>query len=126
MTQYLYYNRIREHGGMVEVGIYDPNRWDGEGGMNFGLTAEVHLDDAWFHTRQPGTWRVQVSWGSTGAGPIAEMEQKMDVYQQAIDIAKAIQEALDNDVPLLDIKAMLDERLGEGPRTERFVFEAAS
>jgi hypothetical protein len=77
----------------VEVGIFDPEKFDGKGGMRFGYTADVRVDTAIFG-RNPEAIEVAVSQASIGSTSVAEAQLRVDVYQAATDVGHFVLFAL--------------------------------
>ena len=74
----------------VEVGIFDPERWDGAGGMSFSETADVRIEIRSYD----GELKVGVNQGGTSRS-IEQAERAADVFGQAIAIGRFVRDQID-------------------------------
>jgi hypothetical protein len=104
-VQYLY--RVFRSCGVleaVEVGIYDPDRWQGEGGMAAGLSVTVSIgDDGAFLEQEP----------IFGDDDSADL---VDVCFQAENIAEEINVLLGYGVTLAYLGDYFEQQLAQDPR----------
>lgn len=96
----------------VEVGIFDPERYEGQGGTRFGFTAEARYDRGFGFTPDS---RAECSQASIGSTSPEEAQLRVDVYQQAIDLARFINDQLDVGTPAMGIASFLKENLATDP-----------
>lgn len=126
----MYLNNVylNDYSGRIEVGIYDPDRFEGEGGMRFGFTAEVNVHEN-FHADGPyvegKNFIAEVSQSSIGVTSPEEADLRIDVYQQATDIARFINQELRLDVSWKAISQWLQANLPTGPHADRFRYDPA-
>ncbi len=76
----------RDDFARIEIGINDPERWEGKGGMKFGFEAEVHVSRSW--TERSALPVAEVSMAAIGTHTPAEAMQRADVYLQAAMLAE--------------------------------------
>lgn len=101
--QYIY--RVSHYPGeanmaQVSVAIYDPERYEGEGGERFGYDATVYVDSViWEGRDQPP---AQPSQGSIGSVAPEDALLRIDVYRQATAIAFWINDQLLSESKTLD------------------------
>lgn len=110
MTQYLYRVYYNLHGLRIEVGEYDPERFDGEGGMRFGFTADVHT-----YELELGKWTVSVNMSSMAVGP-EEAEQRSRIYLNAAHAGRHIKWRLERGDAITEIGRELAHEIGAEPR----------
>lgn len=122
-TQYIYGVRFNQYGGQVEVAIYDPTRWDGSGGPRFGYDAGVWVAEDYGtpgSATYGGAMVAKVSQGSIASHSPDEAALRIDVYQQAANIARYINTALAAGMGLVAIGEVLEGMLGRDPRDTPF------
>lgn len=119
-VEYVHRYSFDPWGAHVTIGIYDPDLWDGQGGIAFGLEASVHVHYFTGTKKPPG---ITVNQGSMGCD-IETATLKADVYDQAIVVARCIEkclaegkplEHLENFIPLVENGGHTPVRFG-GPR----------
>jgi len=117
----VYRNRVNSSSAdiTVEIGVNDPTRWDGQGGVKFGYDVHVYASINW---RDLGSdkpeWRVEVNMGSMSVDTEGA-RLKLDIYEQATEVAEYITDQLSAGISAETIGEFLTERLVSGKTTPR-------
>jgi hypothetical protein len=134
-TQYLWRVDFTEYYGVTNVATLDPQRWaaavargeaDTAEGESFHETAQVHCDERIGSREGGGQFRCTVGVGGTSLD-VESSARKLDVYGQAIDVARFIENCVSkgDDLPKIGERLRaLTPAHGE-PTTERFDYDAA-
>ena len=81
----------------AEIGPWDPEKWEGRGGFEFGMTAEVYRSTSYGSDEQV----AEVSFPAIGSHSPEVARVRLRAYQEAINIAAALNgmpELADNEV----------------------------
>lgn len=114
-VKYIYRVNASIYSLQVEVAIFDPDRYDGKGGARFGFEAEV---SCYAGSEQfPDRTKVGCSQGSIGTHSPEDAALRIDVYQQAADIARFVRDRLVVGMTLVEIGTYLSETLATTPET---------
>lgn len=110
--QFLYYVRFNAASRSlnVEIGYYDPERFDGEGGHVFALTTSVLVDDNNFGADEPN-YKVKVEQSGNSYVDLETAEMRAEVGRQALEMGRFIQDQLDAGESLDSIAAFLKSAL---------------
>lgn len=92
--EYTYRYSISEYSANIEIAIYDPNRWDGAGGAKFGHDANVWVVEQVYSGDDVVRFVARCSQGSIGSHSPDDAAERIDVYQQAADLARYINDAI--------------------------------
>ena len=111
--KYLYGVRLNDYGGQVEIGIFDPERWDGKGGLRFGYSVIVYIENGLTTLNRKPT--VGVSIGGIVPHSPEDAELRIDCYRQGADIARLVRDELEAGQPWEKIVAFLTEILPTEP-----------
>lgn len=115
--KFLYYVRTSGYGLQVDIGYFDPERFDGEGGLAFGLTSHVLVEDeSW--GGPDGIWHVKVSQVGNSFCEIEEAQLRAEVSRQALEMACFIRDQLAMGESLEKIIEFLDTILEPGQPIE--------
>jgi hypothetical protein len=114
--RYIYRVNGNETGVWVEVAIYDPDRYDGAGGARFGFDAQATLTENW---NERDRLVAEVTQGSIGNTSPDEGALRVDVYAQAVEIARYMQHHADCGSTPVAIAHDLKTLLRAGKPTER-------
>lgn len=121
-TQWLYRVHFDQYRLSVEVGVFDPERWEDKetkkkkGGMAFGFTAEAVCYSPESFGFGADSQQAQAGQGSTGLQSVADSQLRVDVYQQAVDIGRFIDDMVEKGESFQSIGAWLKENLSEDPK----------
>lgn len=123
---YTYRTSINKHGGHVEIAVYDPERWEGQGGAKFGFEAEVYVQQRWIGD-DPNKMVAQVSMGAIGSHSPEDALERMEVYHLAAQLAAFINDQL-REESWENVGKWLEAKLPAEPTDKplRYKFEVGS
>lgn len=111
MFKYAYMFNGNEAGLWCSLALWDPTRFDGEGGVMFGTDVSVNA-----YARGPEGWVVEVNFGSCQL-PIDVQEARGQLIVDACALARFLERGLNdgNDTPMLPelIGPALQKRFGK-------------
>lgn len=122
--QFLYYIRKNGSGLQIELGPYDPDRFEGKGGHRFAFDGEVWVSDDYFkpspdRIREPGeSYTVQVMQKGNSLVSLEDAKLRALVNETVLGLGTFIQEMLDKGESLDNIYEWLMENIGEEPVEE--------
>ncbi len=88
----------------VEVGPWDPDRFDGQGGFEFGMTAEARVGTKF----GSDVYEYEVQFGAIGSHDADKARRRLASYQAAIDIAEMLPRYVDKQVDFKTIATSLE------------------
>ena len=77
---------LSEHSGRIEIGPYDPARWDGQGGHVFGESVDVTVSFG-----EEGM-EATVQIGGIMSHDAETAQRRIDAYQQGADLCRWIED----------------------------------